>query len=107
MPQYLLEDAVLSGRGAACSVVCAQPRRIAATSVAERVVAERGEPAPGAAGSAVGCGCAHVSIRLRVMPFALIIPHQKLQQFRYDAACLAQKSGTALHLDLHAHRMRA
>ena len=54
MPQYLLEDAVLSGAGAACSVVCAQPRRIAATSVAERVAAERGEPAPGVAGGVVG-----------------------------------------------------
>ena len=55
MPQYLLEEAVAAGLGGACSVVCAQPRRIAAVSVAERVAAERGEPPPGAPGSTVGC----------------------------------------------------
>lgn len=53
VPQYLLEAAVEAGSGAACSVVCTQPRRIAAISVAERVADERGEPPPGKPGSRV------------------------------------------------------
>ncbi|KAA8909103.1 P-loop containing nucleoside triphosphate hydrolase protein [Sphaerosporella brunnea] len=44
VPQILLEDAVKSGRGAECNVICTQPRRIAATSVAQRVAVERNEP---------------------------------------------------------------
>ncbi|KAL8986725.1 MAG: hypothetical protein Q9177_004008 [Variospora cf. flavescens] len=43
VPQILLEDAILKGSGATCNVICTQPRRIAATSVARRVAAERGE----------------------------------------------------------------
>lgn len=54
VPQFILEDAEERGQGGACSVVCTQPRRIAAISVAERVAAERGEPAPGEAGARVG-----------------------------------------------------
>ncbi|GAB4817860.1 hypothetical protein N2152v2_004906 [Parachlorella kessleri] len=54
VPQYILEDAVLRGEGGACSIVCTQPRRIAAISVAERVAAERGEAGPGQPGCRVG-----------------------------------------------------
>jgi hypothetical protein len=43
VPQFLLEDAVLSGSGSACSIIVTQPRRIAAISVADRVAVERGE----------------------------------------------------------------
>lgn len=43
VPQFLLEDAILSGHGSSCHVIVTQPRRIAAISVAERVAAERGE----------------------------------------------------------------
>jgi hypothetical protein len=43
VPQFLLEQAVLSGQGASCHVIVTQPRRIAAMSVAERVAVERGE----------------------------------------------------------------
>lgn len=39
VPQFLLEDAAISGEP--ISIVCTQPRRIAAMSVAERVAAER------------------------------------------------------------------
>lgn len=53
VPQYILEAAVEAGAGGACSIVCTQPRRIAAISVAERVAAERGEPEPGQAGCKV------------------------------------------------------
>ncbi|KAL9026571.1 MAG: hypothetical protein Q9196_004779 [Gyalolechia fulgens] len=43
VPQIVLEDAITRGSGASCNVVCTQPRRIAATSVARRVAAERAE----------------------------------------------------------------
>lgn len=41
VPHYVLEAAAAAGR--LCNVVVAQPRRISAMSVAERVAAERGE----------------------------------------------------------------
>ena len=43
VPQILFEEAIEAGRGASCNIVCTQPRRIAATSVAQRVAAERNE----------------------------------------------------------------
>ena len=55
VPQYLLDDAVERGEGSSCRVVCTQPRRVAALTVAERVAAERCEPrGVGGAGSLVG-----------------------------------------------------
>ncbi|KAH6782372.1 RNA helicase family protein, partial [Perilla frutescens var. frutescens] len=41
LPQYILESEIEASRGAACSIICTQPRRISAISVAERVAAER------------------------------------------------------------------
>lgn len=41
VPQMLLEDCAASGR--TCRVLCSQPRRISAVSVASRVATERGE----------------------------------------------------------------
>lgn len=41
--QYILDDYLRSDQGAHCSVVVTQPRRISATSVADRVAVERGE----------------------------------------------------------------
>ena len=43
VPQFLLDDAIEQGEGARCSIICTQPRRISAISVAERVASERGE----------------------------------------------------------------
>ncbi|XP_021748258.1 DExH-box ATP-dependent RNA helicase DExH5, mitochondrial-like isoform X2 [Chenopodium quinoa] len=43
IPQFILESEIESSRGASCSMICTQPRRISAMSVAERVAAERGE----------------------------------------------------------------
>ena len=43
VPQILLEQAITMNRGAECSIICTQPRRIAATSVARRVADERAE----------------------------------------------------------------
>ena len=51
VPQYLLEDA--HARGQHCRIVCSQPRRISATSVAERVAHERGDALGGSIGYAI------------------------------------------------------
>ncbi|CAD5192144.1 unnamed protein product [Musa acuminata subsp. malaccensis] len=45
---------IQSGLGGYCNIVCTQPRRLAAISVAERVSDERCEPSPGSDGSLVG-----------------------------------------------------
>ncbi|CAL1385571.1 unnamed protein product [Linum trigynum] len=54
VPQFVLDDMVESGCGGHCSIICTQPRRIAAISVAERVAYERCESSPGMSGSLVG-----------------------------------------------------
>ncbi|XP_015580752.1 DExH-box ATP-dependent RNA helicase DExH7, chloroplastic isoform X1 [Ricinus communis] len=54
VPQFILDDMIESGRGGQCNIICTQPRRIAAISVAERVAYERYEPPPGSGGSLVG-----------------------------------------------------
>ncbi|XP_071422865.1 ATP-dependent DNA/RNA helicase DHX36 isoform X2 [Pithys albifrons albifrons] len=41
--QFILDDHIERGRGSTCRIVCTQPRRISAISVAERVAAERAE----------------------------------------------------------------
>uniref|UniRef100_A0A3Q3GD52 ATP-dependent DNA/RNA helicase DHX36 n=1 Tax=Labrus bergylta TaxID=56723 RepID=A0A3Q3GD52_9LABR len=41
--QFILDDYINRGMGSMCRVVCTQPRRISAISVAERVSAERAE----------------------------------------------------------------
>ncbi|WCJ40101.1 DExH-box ATP-dependent RNA helicase DExH3 [Euphorbia peplus] len=43
IPQYILESEIEAACGAACNIICTQPRRISAMAVSERVAAERGE----------------------------------------------------------------
>lgn len=43
LPQFVLEEEISSLRGANCSIICTQPRRISAMSVAARISSERGE----------------------------------------------------------------
>ncbi|CAG9111961.1 unnamed protein product [Plutella xylostella] len=43
VPQLILDDAILNKRGAVTRILVTQPRRIAASSLAERVAAERAE----------------------------------------------------------------
>ncbi|KAK9052239.1 hypothetical protein SSX86_028867 [Deinandra increscens subsp. villosa] len=43
VPQIILESEINSIRGATCSIICTQPRRISAMSISERVATERGE----------------------------------------------------------------
>jgi HrpA-like RNA helicase len=56
VPQYILEAEIAAGRGGACQIICTQPRRIAATSVAERVAGRRG--------SRIGCAAASGGSRI-------------------------------------------
>ena len=41
--QFILDDFISSGQGAYCNIICTQPRRISAVSVADRVACERVE----------------------------------------------------------------
>ncbi|CAI0402208.1 unnamed protein product [Linum tenue] len=50
LPQYILEEEISALRGGSCSIICTQPRRISAISVAARVSSERGEPLGGSVG---------------------------------------------------------
>ncbi|KAJ4344643.1 uncharacterized protein N0V89_012387 [Didymosphaeria variabile] len=43
VPQIILDDEIRRSEGGKCNVICTQPRRLAATSVARRVATERGE----------------------------------------------------------------
>jgi len=43
IPQLVLDDFIDRGEGSKCNIVCTQPRRLAAISVAQRVAKERGE----------------------------------------------------------------
>jgi small subunit ribosomal protein S24e len=43
VPQLILDDYITRGEGSKCNIICTQPRRIAALSVADRVAKERGE----------------------------------------------------------------
>lgn len=49
-PQFLLEDALSSGFGDRTNILCTQPRRISALSVAERVAEEMDEKIGGTVG---------------------------------------------------------
>ncbi|KAL3157307.1 hypothetical protein ABBQ38_001537 [Trebouxia sp. C0009 RCD-2024] len=53
VPQYILEAAVAAGQGAACNIICTQPRRISAVGVSTRVAQERGEGVGGVVGYSV------------------------------------------------------
>lgn len=57
--QYILDDAISQGKGNEVRIICTQPRRISAITIAERVAAERREKL----GKSVG-----YSIRLDTVP---------------------------------------
>ncbi|KAJ3237515.1 hypothetical protein HDU81_009328 [Chytriomyces hyalinus] len=44
IPQFLLESALLSNKASQTNIICTQPRRISATSIASRVSQELGDP---------------------------------------------------------------
>ncbi|KGB79065.2 nuclear DNA helicase II [Cryptococcus deuterogattii R265] len=43
VPQLLFDEMIKQGLGGGCNIVCTQPRRLAAMSVAERIAEERGQ----------------------------------------------------------------
>lgn len=43
VPQVILDDWIRRDKGSACNIICTQPRRIAAISVADRISKERGQ----------------------------------------------------------------
>ncbi|CAJ1967277.1 unnamed protein product [Sphenostylis stenocarpa] len=43
LPQFILEEEISCLRGADCNIICTQPRRVSAISVAARISSERGE----------------------------------------------------------------
>ena len=43
IPQLILDDYTDRGEGSRCNIICTQPRRLAAISIAQRVAKERGE----------------------------------------------------------------
>jgi ATP-dependent RNA helicase DHX57 len=49
--QFILDDLIERDQGQECYIICTQPRRISATSLAERVAAERAE----VVGNQIGC----------------------------------------------------
>jgi ATP-dependent RNA helicase DHX36 len=51
--QLILDDYVTQNRGGECSIICTQPRRLAAISVAERVAVERDEQCGGTVGYSI------------------------------------------------------
>ncbi|KAL2914415.1 hypothetical protein HK105_205982 [Polyrhizophydium stewartii] len=55
VPQFLLEHAISAGYGTSTNIICTQPRRISAMSLAQRVSEEIADPGqPGARGTWVG-----------------------------------------------------
>ena len=50
VPQIILDNAIRTGEGGSCNVICTQPRRIAATSVGRRVADERAQKLQGSVG---------------------------------------------------------
>lgn len=60
IPQLILDDYIDRGDGARCNLICTQPRRLAALSVADRVAKERGE--------VVGQGSIGYSVRFESKP---------------------------------------
>jgi len=43
VPQFILDDAISRGEGSLCRIICTQPRRISAITIAQRVAEERNE----------------------------------------------------------------
>ncbi|KIJ68453.1 hypothetical protein HYDPIDRAFT_124983 [Hydnomerulius pinastri MD-312] len=60
VPQLILDDYIDRGEGSKCNIICTQPRRLAALSVADRVAKERGE--------VVGAGSVGYSVRFESKP---------------------------------------
>ena len=62
VPQFILDDSLANNSGSTlCNIICTQPRRISAMSVAERVATERAERVGGIVGYQIRLESAVVS----------------------------------------------
>jgi len=92
--QFILDDCIRNNDGSTCHIICTQPRRISAISVAERVAAERNErignsagfqirlesKMPRAKGSILYCTTGILLRRLVSDPFASCASHLILDE---------------------------
>ncbi|CAB3376910.1 Hypothetical predicted protein [Cloeon dipterum] len=58
VPQFILDDAIERGQGSLCRIICTQPRRISAVSIAQRVAEERSEKLGKSVGYQIRLECA-------------------------------------------------
>jgi HrpA-like RNA helicase len=87
LPQFILEEHLAAGKH--CRVVCGQPRRLSAVSLAQRVAAERGEP--------VGNSVGYV-----VMPAAVPCQHRMFLLYRGLCCAIEDLSGLSRQAPRHA-----
>lgn len=126
VPQFILDSYIESGKGSLCKVICTQPRRISAISVAERVAAERGERCGDSAGYHIRLECRaprnHGSIlfcttgillqQLQSDPYILSASHVILDEvherdLQTDFLTVVLKDLLAVRPDLHVVLMSA
>ncbi|KAK4620855.1 ATP-dependent DNA/RNA helicase DHX36 [Fulvia fulva] len=102
VPQIILENAIRKQRGGLCNIVCTQPRRLAASSVARRVSAELGEHL----GSKVGY---HVRGEARLPSPGGSITYCTtgilLQQLKFDADAVMDSTSHLIIDEVHERDM--
>ncbi|KAJ3591219.1 hypothetical protein NHX12_009165 [Muraenolepis orangiensis] len=101
--QFILDDYITRGMGSLCRVVCTQPRRISAISVAERVSAERAETV----GNGKSCG-----YQIRLQSLLSTISHLVLDEIhernlQSDVLLIIVKDLLAVRPDLKVILMSA
>ncbi|CAB4374827.1 unnamed protein product [Rhizophagus irregularis] len=80
VPQYILDDCLQ--RRVPVNIICTQPRRIAATSLAHRVASERGTPLHGQVGYHIGGkGGFSASTRLRYVTTGILLEMLKADRY--------------------------
>ncbi|KPI38394.1 putative ATP-dependent RNA helicase ucp12 [Cyphellophora attinorum] len=77
--QFVLDDAIQSGKGKSCSMICTQPRRVAALSLSDRVSAERCSPEGDEVGYIIR-GASRTSPRTKITFMTTGVLLRRLQQ---------------------------
>ncbi|XP_020528409.1 DExH-box ATP-dependent RNA helicase DExH6 isoform X1 [Amborella trichopoda] len=96
VPQFLLDH--MWGKGETCKIVCSQPRRISAISVAERIASERGENVGESVGYKIrleSSGGKHSSIMFCTngVLLRLLVGRGALEASKTGGECKAKKAG--------------
>ncbi|RHZ52792.1 hypothetical protein Glove_457g47 [Diversispora epigaea] len=80
VPQYILDDCLQKGEPV--NIICTQPRRIAATSLAHRVASERDTPISGQVGFHIGGkGGYSTATRLRYVTTGILLEMLKMDRY--------------------------